>query len=99
MDVCTDSQILQRHKFPSYYKPRIWGCKEAVSRYRSKAFIGRAMAQAVSWPSLICFVPGSYLVGFVVDKMGLEQGFFRVLLFSPVSIMSLWFYIHILPEG
>jgi hypothetical protein len=99
MDVCTDSQILQRHKFSSYYKPRIWGCKEAASRYRSKAFIGRAMAQAVSCLSLTCFVPGSYLVEFVVDKMGLEQGFFRVLLFSPVNIMSLWFYIHILPEG
>jgi hypothetical protein len=34
------------------------------------------------------FAPGSIHVGFLADKVSLGRGFLRVLLFSPVSIIS-----------
>jgi hypothetical protein len=54
------------------------------------------MAQVVShWPLNVeaGFTPGSVNVGFVVDKVTLEQVFLQVLQFSPVSIMALHIYI------
>jgi hypothetical protein len=57
---------------------------------------GHAMAQVVShWPLNVeaGFTPGSVNVGFVVDKMTLEQVFLQVLQFSLVSIVTLHIYI------
>jgi hypothetical protein len=41
------------------------------------------------------FAPGSVHVGFVVDKMALEQVFLQVLRFSPVNIIPPWHYMLI----
>jgi hypothetical protein len=59
--------------------------------------LGRAMAQAVGrWPPTARpgFAPGSIHVGFVVGKVALGQVFFRVLRFSPVSIIPPSFHLR-----
>jgi hypothetical protein len=43
------------------------------------------------------FTPGSVHMGFVVDKVALRKAFLRVLLFSPVSIISPLLIIHLSP--
>jgi hypothetical protein len=44
------------------------------------------------------FAPSLVHVGFVVDKVALEQGFLRVLQFSSVSIIPPLFDIHLSPS-
>jgi hypothetical protein len=41
--------------------------------------------------------PGSIQVGFVVDKVALDQVFLRVLRFSPVNIIPPLLHIHLSP--
>jgi hypothetical protein len=56
------------------------------------------MAQAVSRRLLNTEAqvwPGSVYMRFMVDKVALGQGFFRVLRFSPVSIIPQWLSILI----
>jgi len=50
------------------------------------------MAQAVSRRPLTAESRVRAHVGFVVDKVVLRQVFLRVLRFSPVSIIPLWFF-------
>jgi hypothetical protein len=45
------------------------------------------------------FKPGSVHVGFMVDKVALGQVSLRVLLFSPVSVISRWLHGQITPGG
>jgi hypothetical protein len=52
----------------------------------------RRLVLGVSSPR---FASGSVHVRFAVDKVALEQVFLRVLSFSPVSIISTWFYMLI----
>jgi hypothetical protein len=60
------------------------------------------MAQAVSLglsPWRPGFVPGSFLLGFMVDKLALGQVFVRVLRWSSVNIIPPWFFILISSGG
>jgi hypothetical protein len=69
---------------------RLLSCRTVGDTATSKDCIGRAMAQTVGLqpPTRTPgFAPWSIHVGFVVDKVALEQVFLRVLRFSSVSVI------------
>jgi hypothetical protein len=45
------------------------------------------------------FAAGAVYVGFMVDRVALEQVFLRFIRFSPVNIITPWFSIKVQDEG